>query len=166
MAIMRIVVTQKPSGFGLISFLFLVLLAIAAGYCVYFVHSQFIWFGVVAAVVSLAGFTQSLRSDSLLLQIDESGIFDRRLGVGKILWSDVEDVQLQVNEATRFLCFRLRHPEAYVARLKGAHRERILFHHGLGFRGFNVDVGPVDVNLLDLKKFIDQRVGRSSDSTV
>jgi len=157
---MQIIVTQKQSGFGLASVLFLGLLLMSGAYSLSVLNSPMMWFGVLASVISFWGFLHSLYKHDLLLQIDDAGIYDSRLGLGKIEWADVEDVQLQVTEGNRYLCFKMHNAEPYLARLKGANRERVLFHRSLGFHGFNVDVGPVDVNLLELKKQIDKRVRR------
>ncbi len=157
---MRITVTQKQTGFSFSSFMFLILLAMAMVYSWTAARSAMLWFGLGACAISLVGFLYSLWRKEVLLQIDDSGIYDKRLGMGKILWVDLEDVQLQVTEENRFLCFRVHNPEPYLNRLKGANRERVLFQRQLGFRGFNVDIGPLDVNLLELKKHIDQRIGK------
>lgn len=158
---MQIVVTQKQSGFGVASALFLGLLIMSAIYSVSVLYTPMMWFGFAACVISIFGIAHSIwNHDLLLLQIDDSGIFDRRLGVGKISWEDVEDVQLQVTEEQRYLCFKMANAKPYINRLSGADRERVLFHRSLGFHGFNVEVSPVDVNLLELKKQIDKRIRR------
>jgi hypothetical protein len=157
---MRITVTQREGGFDILSLFFLVLFGMTVVYCYTVFRTPMIWFGGIACALSLLGFLHSEWKHSVLLRIDDTGIYDRRLGVGKIRWVDIDDVQLQVTEGNRYLCFRVHNPEPYLARLKGANRERVLYNHSLGFRGFNVDVNPVDVNLLELKKQIDARVRR------
>ena len=92
------------------------------------------------------------------LIIDEHGVFDSQLGVGKISWSDIEDVHIETAYGNRFLCFRLRSSEQYLARLQGKQREKMLFHRQLGFQRFNVDVGQLPISLLDLKKQIELRI--------
>lgn len=155
---MQITVTEKQSGFNFASFLFLGLLVLSGAYCYSVFGTDVVWFGAVACVISLVGFFHSLWKHDLLLSIDDTGIYDRRLGIGKINWVDVEDVQLQVTEGNQFLCFKMSNATPYLERLKGSNRERVLFHRSLGFQGFNVDVSPVDVNLLELQQKIVQRV--------
>lgn len=157
---MQITVTQKQSGFGIGSFLFLGMVVLSAGFCYSARASDVLWYGLLALVISAVGFAHSLWKHDLLLSIDDTGIYDKRLGIGKINWADVQDVQLQVTEGQQYLCFKMSNAAPYLARLKGANRERVLFHRSLGFQGFNVDVSPVDVNLLELKKKIDDRVRR------
>ncbi len=159
---MQITVTQKQSGFGVGSLLFLGLLALSVAYGYSAWGTDAFWFGVLACVISFSGLGHSVWKHDLLLSIDDVGIYDKRLGIGKINWVDVEDVQLQVTEGQQYLCFKMSNVAPYLARLKGADRERVLFHRSLGFQGFNVDVSPVDVNLLELKKKIDDRVRRPS----
>jgi hypothetical protein len=157
---MQILVTQKQSGIGLASWLFAGLLLLSAGYTYSAFGTNAVWFGALACLISLTGALHSAWKQDLLICIDDTGIYDKRLGIGKINWADVDDVQLQVTESNRFLCFKISNPAPYLARLKGANRERVLFHRSLGFHGFNVDVGPVDVNLLELQRKIYAHVRR------
>ncbi len=154
------VVQKRKSAVGAGSFLFFMLLFMSLAYSISVYKTKMVWFGLSACLISLSGILHAVWKKELLMQIDDVGIYDRRLGIGKIKWEDVAEVQLQVTEENRFLCFRMRNPEPYLARLKGKERERVLYHRGLGFQGFNIDVSPVDVNLLELKKLIDVRVGR------
>jgi hypothetical protein len=155
---MQIKLLRKKPGVGLSSLMFLALLGMSVAYCISIYQTKIIWFGIAACTISFGGFLHSIWKHEILVQIDETGIYDRRLGIGKIMWSDVENVHLQLTEENRFLCFRVRDPKPYLARLKGGERERMLFHRSLGFSGFNVDIGALDVNILDLKKQIDVRV--------
>ena len=155
---MRVTVTEEYSVFNASSLLFLSLLAATTYYTFTVWKTPMVWLGGVSCAIALIGYSHSVLRKSILLRFDEHGVFDRRLGVGTILWQDIEDVQLQVTEENRFLCFRLRNPEPYLARLKGDRREKILYQHSLGMTGFNVEVARAEVSLLQLKTAIDTRL--------
>jgi hypothetical protein len=117
--------------------------------------------GAVTALICLSGLIRSSWTEITLLQIDDEGVTDRRLGVGKILWSDVGEVKLLTTEEHCFLCVKVENPENYLTRLRGPKLEKVLFHRNLGFQTFNIDLRMVDANLLDLKRQIDERVKRN-----
>ncbi len=159
---MNITVTHEEHSFGMTSLLFVGALGLSAAYCLVFWSSPLKWLGMGAAVLSFGGLCYSFLKKQLLLQIDDKGIFDATLGVGKIAWEDVDDAQLQTTEQKCFLCLRIRNPEPYLRRSWGPLRKKIQFHRGLGFHGFNVNVSPANVDLLELKKQIDRRIRRDS----
>lgn len=83
----------------------------------------------------------------ILFIIDEDGIFDTRLGVGKIMWRDVVDVQIEMAYRTRFLCLTVRDPQKFRRP-----------HHGRQKLNFNIDLTGVNVNLLSLKAFVEMNM--------
>lgn len=113
----------------------------------------------VLAVLCLLALIYKTRPAPILV-IDDHGVYDRRLGVGKILWRDVEDVQVETSYGNRFLCLKLRYPDKYVARAQGPKKEKLQLNQSIGFRGFNVDIGNLKVSILDLKALIEQRISR------
>jgi len=144
--------TNEPNGLTVV---FLALLMGAGFYTYGSLQTPMVWLGGVALLISVVGLSYSLVREELILEIDEQGIFDRGLGIGKIRWKDVEDVQLQMTEGAQFLCFRLTNPDLYTRRLGLARRNTVRLHHRLGLNRFNVDVGFVDINPVDLKRLVD-----------
>jgi succinate dehydrogenase/fumarate reductase cytochrome b subunit len=115
---------------------------------------------VFAILAALALIAYALVTRTIpVLVIDDAGIFDARLGIRKIPWRDIEDVTIEATYGNRFLCVRVRDPQAYISQLQRPDvKHRMMFHQNLGFKRFNVDVGGLDVSLLDLKNAIDARV--------
>ncbi len=157
---MKVVIEKQNSAVQLVLFVIIGCLAMGAGYSFAVLKDQQLSLILAGAVILLAGFAAALGRFDPLLIIDESGLFDSRLGVGKILWADIEDVQIQGGYGNRFLSFRINRPEPYLARLRGDKRAKTLFQHDLGFRRFNVDMREIEVNLLDLKAQIDVLIAR------
>ena len=110
------------------------------------------------AAFSLLAYAFLIQSVPVLV-IDDSGVFDARLGIPKIPWRDIEEVTVEASYGNRFLCIRVRDPKAYIQQANALEvKQRLLFHHDLGFRRFNVDVGGIEMSLLDLKNMIDARI--------
>src|SRR5688500_4513606 len=130
---MKITVSEKQPGFGLPTFVFFAMLAASAAYTASVFNTPMMWVGLGACGLSCLGFFSSTWRHELIMQIDDTGIYDRRLSIGKIHWADVADVQVQETELNRFLCFKMRDASPYLAKLKGANRERVMFHRQLGF---------------------------------
>lgn len=157
---MRIVVSQEQTHSTPGSAFFLVLLVGSVAYSLYAYGTPMIWVGGGAGLLALSGFLHESLKHEVLLLIDDDGIDDRRLGMGKISWDDVEDAQLLVTEGNRFLGLRVKDPEKYLARLNGPHRRLFESRRRLGFNGINIDIWALDVNLLELKRAIDKRIRR------
>lgn len=94
----------------------------------------------------------------LLFIMDEEGVYDARLGVGKILWTDVESVQIEMAYRTRFVCLRVKDPMKFVKRASQLTRNKIHQDIDLGFSSFNIDLTGVNVNLLSLKQYIEMNM--------
>jgi hypothetical protein len=87
------------------------------------------------------------------LTIDEEGIADRTLGVGKILWSDVEGAFIRSIEGNDFICLIVRDPEVYLERMGPIRRRIARANWVLGFTELNLNLGGVTVRteaVLDL----------------
>lgn len=140
----------------------LVLMAMACVYGLASLKMRGAWFGFVLFLfaISLIGLAYLATRKRLLAVIDEDGILDTRIGIGRILWSDIEDVQLEVAYGNRFLCFRVRTPERYVEQLSGVQHEKAIFHRKLGFQRFNIDIRGLDCDLVELKHQIDIRIAQ------
>lgn len=110
------------------------------------------------AALTLLAYAFILQTVTVLV-IDDAGIFDARLGIPKIPWRDVEDVTVEASYGNRFLCIRVKNPKTYISKATAPETQRrLLYHHDLGFRRFNVDVGGLELSLLDLKNAIDARI--------
>ena len=90
-----------------------------------------------------------------VLTMNEDGIWDRRLGVGLILWSDIEEVQIENRYgANNFVCIRVVDPEKYVSRLSGPKLANMRHTQKLGFTMLNMDVSSFDIDPLELLEHI------------
>jgi hypothetical protein len=79
------------------------------------------------------------------LVVDDIGVFDRTLGVGRILWGDIEDGHLASINRQDFVCLILRDEARWVAELPPLQRRLVAANRALGFSGLNLNLSGLDV---------------------
>ena len=94
------------------------------------------------------------QSSGAVLVLNESGISDRRLGVGLILWEDITDAQIEGRYETHFLCLKVKDPDKYISRLSGAKLANMKYSQKLGFTMLNIDVNSFDIDPLELLEYV------------
>ncbi len=156
----RISVKSRTKEFNWLSVVFIALLVGGGFYTSSVFKTPMIWLGVGVIALSVVGFVFSIVREELIIEIDGVGIYDRDLGIGRIQWQDVENIQLLQTDESRFLSFSLKNPEFYVSRLRGAKRNTAVFHQKIGLNRFNVDVSQVDIDPLDLKRLVELHVAQ------
>ena len=107
----------------------------------------------VAVLCFLLAYELSIHGNYLLV-MDESGFLDSRLGIGKIDWSDVDSVNLELNYGHRALSFRLRRSDLYLERLSPKRRAQLLGRRKLGFQRFTVDLRGFNIDPVQLRSQI------------
>jgi len=161
---MRITMSAPGSRYSSFLALFAVLTAAAVYSWMSVSHVLAIVCGALALVALLA--FEMITKMNPYLVIDDEGVHDARIGVGKIPWCDVEKVSFVSSYGNRFLCLRVHDSSAYVANLNGPRKENRLFHESLGFKNFNIDIGDLEINLLDLKKLVEIHAIQSRQQTI
>ena len=78
------------------------------------------------------------------LIIDEHGVLDRTLGVGRIAWGDIEAAYVRSISGNDFICLELKNPEKYSQKLSKVKRAMAAANRGLGFTDFNLNLSGVD----------------------
>jgi hypothetical protein len=159
---MYIVLEPKRSSFAFIVGLLTIIFEAAAFY-IFQVHHKALIAGGLAllGLILLAVLIEDLMDVIPPIVIDDVGVLDPRLGVGKLHWSDIEDVQMELSYRHRYLCFRVARQEKYLNKLTGPRKARALFHRDLGFSRFNVDVRQYSVDPLALKEILSRRIASS-----
>jgi len=88
--------------------------------------------------------------------MNQDGILDRRLNIGVIRWTDIQDVQIEFDG--KFICLRVQNPEAYVSKFPPVKREKMEFHQSLGFKMLNIEVKGLEINLLRTVEAIREKI--------
>ena len=78
------------------------------------------------------------------LIIDDQGILDRTLGIGRIDWSDIDAAYVRSISGNDFICLELKNVEKYAAQLSSVKRAMSTANRELGFTDFNINLSGVD----------------------
>jgi hypothetical protein len=93
--------------------------------------------------------------------LDEEGIRDRHLGLGKIPWEDVEGVELGTHPAHTFLM--LRDPERWIARLPFPYRVFTGVNRFFGYPPFLVNLIGTGTDPEDFRAEVRRRADTGQD---
>lgn len=104
-------------------------------------------FGVIAFSIQL--FDRRPR-----ITIDEFGVDDRKLGVGKILWQDIESVELRKVFTTSFVVLKLANTEKYLAKLGAKSGLVSKLNKKLGNGELNLNLNLVDMKPKAISKIL------------
>jgi hypothetical protein len=88
------------------------------------------------------------------LVIDEHGVLDRTLGVGRIPWGDIQATYVRSINGNDFICLELRNREQYWQKLSKVKRAMAAANRSLGFTDFNLNLSGVDVNTDELFELV------------
>jgi hypothetical protein len=131
----------------------LAIILIAAGLIIIFKFKQYLPIGggllVAAIMVLILSFIVGSGEETRML-INDEGINDVRLGVGMIPWTQIESVYLESKYNNQYLCLKLKSPQQFLSKLPHDKRARLEKHHSLGMTIFNISIGEMDIDPLDL----------------
>ncbi|MFZ5638983.1 MAG: STM3941 family protein [Pseudomonadota bacterium] len=80
------------------------------------------------------------------LILDDVGVFDRTLRVGRIPWSDIEDAYSASIHRQDFVCLILRDEAQWVAKLPPLQRRLVAANRALGFSGLNLNLSGLEAD--------------------
>ena len=145
-------------------FRYVLLLLIAIGFVV---AGLYIVFGANGAGNALLGwvsiiffgsgiplFAWQLYDSRPRLIIDEQGILDRTLGVGRIPWSEITQAHIQTLSGNDFICLELEHPEEYAAKLSPVRRAASSANRALGCTDFIINLSGVNASTEEIFELI------------
>jgi hypothetical protein len=115
------------------------------------------WLGIVffsacAAVGIWQGFDRRPR-----LVIDDEGVFDRTLKVGRIPWSAIAGATPRSMRGNHFIALDLRNEEQWIARLAKPYQVMVKGNVALGFAQLNLNLSGTDANPDELLALIRQK---------
>jgi hypothetical protein len=80
------------------------------------------------------------------LTIDQNGVIDRTLGVGRIVWSDIESAYLTSINGNGFICLELGNPEKYSKKMSKTRRAMSTVNRNLGFTDFCINLSGTEAD--------------------
>jgi len=88
------------------------------------------------------------------LTIDDLGIDDRTLGVGKIPWSEITDGYRRAIRGNEFICLEVRNPELWLHKLSSTKRAMVKANRALGFTELNTNLSGLAVDAAQIHELI------------
>lgn len=81
------------------------------------------------------------------LKIDDSGIVDRTLGIGKIfLWEDIDGAYKKAIQGNDFICLKLRNQDRYLGQLSPVKKALVKANEKLGFTPIALNFSGIAAN--------------------
>jgi hypothetical protein len=93
--------------------------------------------------------------------IDEKGITDRTLGIGRIDWEDIESVDLASVSSTKFVVLYLKDTGKYLKRLSNTSRKITKINKMLGFGALNLNLSLIDMKPQSFFNLIESRINEN-----
>lgn len=112
-----------------------------------------VFFGLGAAVL----LCQTIDPRPRLL-FDQDGVLDRTLGVGRILWSDINGAYVLSVHGNDFVCLQVNDPSVYLAKLSPIRRKLVKANLALGFTELNLNLAGLKVDTEEVFRIILQRI--------
>lgn len=119
-----------------------------------------VWIGWMSILFFGAGvplFVKQLLDARPRVILDESGVFDRTLGVGTIPWDEITGAYVKAIHGNAFVCLEMHRPDHWLQSAFAAQRALVAANVKLGFQPLNINlsgtaVDPVLVLDIVLKK--------------
>jgi hypothetical protein len=115
------------------------------------------WVTIIFFGAGIPLFAWQLYDSRPRLIIDEQGILDRTLGVGRIPWSEITSAHVQSISGDDFICLELEHPEQYAAKLSPVRRAALSANRALGCTDFIINLSGVNASTDEIFDLIMKR---------
>jgi hypothetical protein len=143
--------TSTPRTLGLAG---LAVLMIAASYFSTQIGSRFMgWSGVAFFGLCLVGILSQLLRHGPTVVIDDLGVFDRRLRIGRIPWEDIASVSVAQVRRQRLISLWLRNEEQYLPQGSAVIRRLAASSRAMG-------VSPFSMSFMGLTPGLDEAYAR------
>ncbi|HLJ45002.1 MAG TPA: STM3941 family protein [Bryobacteraceae bacterium] len=104
------------------------------------------WMGAGIALFFGAGvvlFSRELLRSGPRIVIDDQGIEDRTLGVGRIPWAEITGAYPMSVQGSNFICLELRNPELWTRKLNPLHQALVAANRKIGFTELSINLSGV-----------------------
>ncbi len=108
-----------------------------------------VWVGWMSIVFFGSGiplFIWQIADSRPRLIIDDEGVNDRTLGVGKILWKDIDGAYLKSIQNNDFICLQLNNTKKYLGKLSPIKQATASANEKLGFTPLSLNLSGVSVD--------------------
>jgi uncharacterized protein YjeT (DUF2065 family) len=149
----------KTSVWKSVCLLLICLMFVVGGIFILFVGKNWRAFFIGLASFSFFGFgfvvliRQTLDRRPRII-IDETGVTDRTLGVGKIDWDDIQASVLTAVFTNSFICLKISNVEKYVGKLSNTSKKMTKLNKSLGFGELNLNLSLVDMKPAKIQEIV------------
>lgn len=112
------------------------------------------WAAVVFFGIALLVFLKQFLNTESRIILDDEGIEDKSLGVGKILWDDIEAAYPNNIFTNKFISLQLFDVEKYLQRTSKPKRKIASYNQTLGFETLNLNLIGLAISQQDLMTLI------------
>lgn len=94
--------------------------------------------------------------------LDDEGIEDKSLDVGKIIWSDIEAAYPNGVLSSKFISLKVRDADKYLRRTSESKQKLAAYNESLGFETLNLNLVGLQISQKDLLALIETHLSRST----
>ena len=116
-----------------------------------------IFLSLIFAIGSIVFIIQALNRKPRII-IDELGVDDMKLGIGRIDWKDIESTEFRSVFANRFIILNLSNKEKYLEKLNAKGTLVSKINKNLGSGELNLNLSLVDMNPKEIFKIVSKRI--------
>lgn len=127
---------------------------VAAGIWMVIDGEPFGWLGILFFGSGIPLSIWQIADSRPRLVIDERGVTDRTLGIGRIAWSDIEGAYVMSISGNDFICLELKNSEKYWQKLSKVKRAMATANRQLGFTDFNLNLSGVEASTDEIFELI------------
>lgn len=138
----------------LVALSFVVLGSVIAYYAKNLRETLIGWSGIIFFGFALAGFIKQLLNTSPRIILDDEGIEDKSLDVGKILWDDIEAAYPNNLLTNKFISLQVKDVEKYLQRTSKPKQKLASYNKELGFETLNLNLVGLKISQENLMTLI------------
>ena len=120
------------------------------------------WLLIVVQALALPNILRMLRHKGPRVVIDDTGIEDHLLRVGKIPWEDIATAKLQTVRNITLISLQLRDPDKWLNRMSPLRRWGARRNRSMGYSEFNLNLAATDGDPTQVWRLIMQHCGQAA----
>ena len=139
---------------------------VAAGVLLLALHENVLvaWLNIVFFGAGAIVFGMQIVDRRPRIVIDDQGILDRTLKVGRIEWGDIRAVFLKRSQGQPFLCLELADPSKYTQRLSPLLRRMTQLNRKLGFTDLSLNLAGTSIDPEQVEELLSKELAVRSGS--
>lgn len=121
------------------------------------------WTSIIFFGFGLFVFIKQLLNNSPRIILDDEGIEDKSLGIGKILWEDIESAYPNRIKTNKFISLKVRNSEKYLQRNSKFQAKLASYNKSLGFETLNLNLVGLATPQTELLNLLQDRLALNAN---